>query len=73
MEVNFSMRRTGSIGVEILDPNGKVKAWATDDVVGALLCHLLNEHAYLSEHMEVPSKVSEPSTKQPTAWKTQGF
>ena len=43
--MGFSMRRTGNIGVEILDPNGSVIALATNDVVGALLCHLLNEHA----------------------------
>ena len=33
--MNFTMRKTGTIGIEIIDPNGRVIAWATSDVVGA--------------------------------------
>jgi hypothetical protein len=40
--MNFTMRTNGNIGIEILGPDGKVIAWAIDELVGATLCHLLN-------------------------------
>lgn len=40
----FEIRRTGTIGLEIISPHGFVIAWAADDVIGALLVDLLNKN-----------------------------
>jgi hypothetical protein len=41
-EIKFTVRRTGNVGLEIVSPNGVVMAWTTDEVIGAVLCDLLN-------------------------------
>src|SRR6516225_4793103 len=43
----FSIRATGNIGQEILDQDGKIIAWTTDEWVAQVICKLLNEHEEL--------------------------
>lgn len=40
----FSVRQTGEVGQEILDPNGQVIAWTLDHVLAALIATLLTEN-----------------------------
>ena len=44
MNESFILRQTGSIGQEIISPQGNVIAWTTDPVIGALLIRILNDH-----------------------------
>ncbi len=39
-----SVRHSGNVGQEILGPDGKVVAWATDAWVARVICQLLNEN-----------------------------
>ena len=38
----FTFRLAGSMGCEILSPNGEVVAWAVDSVMAAIIVALLN-------------------------------
>jgi hypothetical protein len=40
----FSIRRSGTIRQEILDPDGKIIAWTTDAWIAQVICKLLNDH-----------------------------
>lgn len=39
----FVIRSSGIIGQEIIDADGRVVAWTTDEWVAAVICRLLNE------------------------------
>ena len=39
----FSIRRSGNIGQEILDQDGKIIAWTTDAWIAQVICKLLND------------------------------
>jgi len=41
-ESKVTIRKTGNVGLEIVSPNGIVTAWTTNEVVGIMLCELLN-------------------------------
>lgn len=43
----FMIRSSGNIGQEILDADGRVVAWTTDEWIGRVICRLLNEHEEL--------------------------
>ncbi len=40
----FSIRQSGHIGQEILDPDGAIIAWTTDEWVAQVIRKLLNEN-----------------------------
>jgi hypothetical protein len=40
----FSIKQSGTIGQEILDPDGKIIAWTTDAWIAQVICKLLNDH-----------------------------
>jgi hypothetical protein len=40
----FWVRPSGHIGQGVLDQDGRVIAWTTDDWVARVICRLLNEH-----------------------------
>lgn len=40
----FVIRSSGNIGQEIVDGDGRVVAWTTDEWVAAVICKLLNEN-----------------------------
>jgi hypothetical protein len=40
----FDVRASGNVGQEILDGDGKVIAWTTDEAKAALICKLLTLH-----------------------------
>jgi hypothetical protein len=40
----FWVRPSGNVGQEVLDQDGRVIAWTTDDWVARVICRLLNEH-----------------------------
>lgn len=40
----FQVRSSGNVGQEILDVDGNVYAWTTDDFKAALICKLLNTY-----------------------------
>jgi hypothetical protein len=40
----FSIRRSGNIGQEILDQNGKIIAWTTDAWIAQVICKLLKDN-----------------------------
>jgi hypothetical protein len=42
--VTFSVRQSGNVGQEILDQDGKIVAWTTDEWVAQAICKLLNEN-----------------------------
>lgn len=39
----FSIRSNGSIGLELIDGDGRIIAWTTDPWVAQVICRLLNE------------------------------
>lgn len=39
----FSIRQSGSVGLDIISPSGKVVAWNVDPLFGRLVCVLVNE------------------------------
>src|SRR5690606_8454866 len=39
----FSFRSSGNVGQELVDADGRVVAWTTDEWVAAVICRLLNE------------------------------
>jgi hypothetical protein len=43
----FSVRTTGNIGQEILDPDGRIIAWTTDPWVAQVVARLLCENEHL--------------------------
>jgi hypothetical protein len=43
----FWVRRSGHIGQEVLDQDGRTIAWTTDDWVARVICRLLNENEAL--------------------------
>ena len=43
----FVIRRSGNVGQEILDQDGKVIAWTTDEWVAQVIRKLLNENEEL--------------------------
>jgi hypothetical protein len=40
----FSVRRSGNVGQEVLDQDGRIIAWTTDDWAARVICRLLNEN-----------------------------
>jgi hypothetical protein len=40
----FWVRQSGNVGQEVLDQDGRVIAWTTDDWVARVICRLLNEN-----------------------------
>jgi hypothetical protein len=40
----FWVRQSGNVGQEVLDQDGRVIAWATDDWAAQVICKLLNEN-----------------------------
>jgi hypothetical protein len=46
----FSIRRSGNIGQEILDQDGKIIAWTTDAWIAQVICKLLNDHEGMIPH-----------------------
>jgi len=55
-ESKFTLRKNGNVGLEIVSPNGIVTAWATNDVVGAVLCELLNKNEKAASIIEAITK-----------------
>ena len=45
----FAIRSNGGIGQEILDTNGKVIAWTTNEWVAQVICKLLTENHNLTQ------------------------
>ena len=43
MNESYTLQQSGNIGQEIISPEGKVIAWTTDPVIGALLKSILNK------------------------------
>lgn len=43
----FSIRQSGNIGQEILDADGKIIAWTTDDWTAQVIAKLLNQNEEL--------------------------
>jgi hypothetical protein len=43
----FWVRESGNVGREVLDQDGKIIAWTTDDWVARVICRLLNENEAL--------------------------
>jgi hypothetical protein len=43
----FSVRRSGNVGQEILDQDGRIIAWTTDGWAAQVICRLLNENEAL--------------------------
>ena len=43
----FSVRTTGNIGQEILDPDGRIIAWTTDPWVAQVIAKLLGDNEHL--------------------------
>lgn len=43
----FSIRQSGNIGQEILDPDGKIIAWTTDGWIAQVICKLLTDNEEL--------------------------
>lgn len=43
----FSIRSSGNVGQEIVDADGRVVSWTTDELVAAVICRLLNENEEL--------------------------
>lgn len=74
--MNFSIRRTGNIGIEILDPNGWVIAWAIDELVGATLVHLLNgcerdDFITLRRNMKSIDQINRELLEAAISWKEE--
>ena len=44
----FTVRQSGNIGQEIIDQDGTVVAWTTDDWLAQVVCKLLNDN---EEHL----------------------
>ena len=45
--VTFSVCHSGEVGQEILDQDGKIIAWTTDEWTAQVICKLLNENEEL--------------------------
>ena len=43
MNDSYALQQSENIGQEIISPEGKVIAWTTDPVIGALLKSILNK------------------------------
>lgn len=41
---SYKIQQSGNIGQEIISSQGKVIAWTTDPVIGALLISILNKY-----------------------------
>jgi hypothetical protein len=43
----FSVRHSGTVGQEVLGPDGRIVAWTTDGWAAQVICKLLNENEEL--------------------------
>ena len=43
----FTIRRCGQMGQEIVDPDGRILAWTTNEWIAQVLCRLCNEQETL--------------------------
>jgi hypothetical protein len=49
----YSVQVSGTIGQEIIDPDGKIIAWTTDVWVDQVIVKLLNENENLLDQTEI--------------------
>jgi hypothetical protein len=47
----FSVRHSGNVGQEILDQDGNIVAWTTDEWTAQVICKVLNENEELLRRM----------------------
>jgi len=52
----FTVRQSGSIGQEILGPDGQIVAWTTDAWVAKVICRLLMENEELLRPKKSPAE-----------------
>ena len=57
----FTVRSNGSIGQEILGPDGHVIAWTTDPLIAQVICKLLNRTQTISAFDEVKEQQNKPA------------
>jgi len=43
----FSVHQSGNVGQEIIDDDGRIIAWTTDEWAALVICRLLNENEEL--------------------------